>query len=78
MKVKDLIEKLQGCDPEAVVLVRSSNFELGGSEVEAKYVHESKEGSLSQKQCVDAFDYTRYSTPVWSTIGGDKTVVSIS
>lgn len=47
MKVKYLINELQGCDPEAVVIVTSSNFELGGSDIDAKYVHESKEGNLS-------------------------------
>lgn len=78
MTVEDLIEKLKKEDPKAVVLLASSNFELNNSDVELTHVWHSKTGKEETKTFRDAFDGDTYNTKVWSTIGGDKSIVHLS
>lgn len=78
MKVKDLIEKLGEFDPDAVVIVTSSNFELGGSDVEVSFAHQYDSGKCEVRTFMDAFDYERYDTKVYSIVGGNESVVLIS
>jgi len=63
MFVKDLIEKLQKCDPDAIVVCSSDNFELNSARVEAERIHE-RYGKKFMENFRDAFDYTDYSTEV--------------
>jgi hypothetical protein len=78
MKVKDLIKALETVDPEATVIITSSNFELRGAQIPVSYVHESKKGSKRIQGFRDAFDGDSYDKETWSTIGGEESVIVIS
>lgn len=78
MKVKDLIEKLQKADPEATVIIKSSNFELKGAEVPVSSVYGTKTGSKKIEGFVDYFDGESYSKETWSSFGGEESIVHIS
>jgi len=77
MKVHELIEKLQECDPDATVIRTSDNFELNGANIKASGVYNTKTGSKNLKHFTDAFDYTQYTKETWSLIGGEESVVNI-
>jgi len=78
MRVKDLINELQLLDQDAEVIVKSSNFELNGSNVPLSFVHQYNEGSITTKEFRDAFDGGTYSKRVFEIYGGETTVVYIS
>lgn len=78
MKVKDLISKLQTMDENAEVIVRSSNFELNGADVSVSFVHQYNEGLKHKETFRDAFDGGTYQKEIYSIIGGNEKVVSIS
>ena len=78
MKTKDLIKKLKELDPEAEVIVTSSNFEQNHAKVLVTSVHQYNGGSKRQQAFRDAFDNETYQKEVWSIIGGDLKVVLIS
>ena len=74
MTKKELLEKLEGVDDNTRIIVKSSNFELGNSFVEAKaYVGKY---SKEVKRFVDAFDGESYSTVVFvDDEDGEATIV---
>lgn len=78
MKVKQLIKRLQSCDPDSVVLVTSSNFELNNAGIPVNFVTETKEGSKTKRHFRDAFDGESYTKEVWSSYGGKLKVVHLS
>ncbi len=78
MKVKDAIKQLKKLDPEAVILVTSSNFELNGAEVPLSYLHSYKTGTKQMRTFRDAFDGETYQKEVWSIINGKLSVVTLS
>jgi hypothetical protein len=75
MKVKDLIEKLKGMDPEAMVITKSDNFEMNGADVPLSMVHQYETGSREVENFRDAFDGCSYSSVTYSITGGDLRVV---
>jgi len=77
MKVKELIEKLKGQDPEATVIITSSNFELNGADVPLSGVIGGESGSKHMKTFRDAFDNETYEKEVWSPYGGQEKVISL-
>ena len=77
MKVKDLIEQLKGQDPEATVILTSSNFELNGADVPLGGIFGSETGNKKVKTFRDAFDGESYETEVWSPFGGNEKVISL-
>lgn len=78
MKVKDFIEKLKKLDQEAEVIIKSSNFELGSSNVLVSCIAQYNEGSKRKETFRDAFDGGAYQAEVWRISGGDIPVVYIS
>lgn len=77
MKVKDLIQALEGMDPEATVIVRSNNFEHNGADIALSYANQYDTGSKKEQTFRDAFDGDSYTKETWSIIGGEEKVVSI-
>jgi hypothetical protein len=77
MLVKDLIEKLKEQDPNAEVIVKSSNFELCGAYVPLDYISISNTGLKKKETFRDAFDGCAYSTEVWKLSGGAESIVII-
>jgi hypothetical protein len=77
MKVKDLIENLKNVDPEATVILTSSNFELSGAEVPLSGILTGESGSKKSQTFRDAFDGGSYDKEVWSTFGGTEKVISL-
>lgn len=75
MKVKHLIEKLLKTDPEAEVIITSSNFELNGADVPLGGLIESDKGSKKERTFRDAFDGEIYSKEIWSISGGSLSVI---
>ena len=75
MKVKDLIEKLKGMDPEAMVITKSNNFEMNGADVPLSRAHQYETGSREVQNFRDAFDGCPYSSVTYSITGGDLRVV---
>lgn len=71
-------KKLKELDPEAEVIVTSSNFEHSYRKVPVTFVHQYNEGSKKQEQFRDAFDNENYKKEIWSVIGGDLKIVLIS
>lgn len=78
MKVKDAIKELQKLDPNATLIVTSSNFELKYSKIKVSSIHQYDEGLVKKEGFRDAFDGENYSTEVWNIIGGKEKVVLIS
>lgn len=78
MKNKDLIKELKKLDPEAEVIVTSSNFEQNNAKVPVSFIHQYNEGSKKTQQFRDAFDYETYNKEVVSIIGGDLKVILIA
>lgn len=77
MRVRELIEQLQECDPEAVVITHSTNPELGHYYIEADNVYETDEAEESEKYFNDMMDFTPYKHIVWDTIGGKTKAIAI-
>jgi len=77
MKVKELIEKLRGQDPEATVIITSSNFELNGADVPLSGIIGGEAGSKEIRTFRDAFDGETYEKEVWSPYGGNEKVISL-
>jgi len=63
MKVKELIDKLQKLDQNAIVVVTTDNFEQGHSKKQARGVHEFK-GDIVRENFRDAFDGGSYTSEV--------------
>ena len=64
MNVRELIQELQKIEnQDTKIVVTSGNFELNGADVEASHIHKFK-GKVVTKNCMDAFDYERYTTEV--------------
>ena len=59
LTVEELIKKLQKCDPKAIVVKTTDNFEQGHNEVLASRVDEFKGGMIEQT-FRDAFDDGAY------------------
>ncbi len=78
MKVKDAIKKLKSFNPEAELIITSSNFELNGSKVPVSFMTQYNEGSIRKQMFKDGFDGGIYQTETWSIIGGKLPVVTIS
>lgn len=78
MTIEKLIEKLQKCDKNAIVIVSSSNFELKGAVIELSQIHKSNKGNKRSETFRDAFDYGLYSHTTFSTFGGKLKVVALS
>lgn len=75
MKAKDLIKKLGEVDPEAEIIVSSSNFELKNSRVSVTQVMPFETGKKETRGFYDAFDGISYEKEVWSVVGGNEKVV---
>ncbi len=78
MKVKEIIEKLQQCDPEATVITSSSNFELRNADIEVTCVHQYDTGKKEIRTFTDAFDYEDYDTEIWTIVEGEEKIVYIA
>lgn len=78
MTVKELIEKLQGFDQDATVIVDSNNFELNYAFVPLSYIKQWDNGSKKEETFHDAFDGTPYTKTTWDMTGGNTPVVYIS
>ena len=78
MKVKDLIEKLNGMDPEAIVITKSDNFEMNGADVPLSMANQYETGSMRAEKFRDAFDGCSYTSVTYSIFGGDLKVVHLS
>jgi hypothetical protein len=78
MKVKDLIEKLNGMDPEAIVITKSDNFEMKGADVPLSMASQYETGSMRAEKFRDAFDGCSYTSVTYSIFGGDLKVVYLS
>jgi len=78
MKVKDLIEKLNGMDPEAMVITKSDNFEMNGADVPLSGANQYETGSTRVENFRDAFDGCSYTSVTYSIFGGDLKVVYLS
>lgn len=80
MKKKDLVKLLENIDPEATVIVQTSNtMEQGQSLVEVKGADEYKTGKKETKRFRDEFDDEDpyYNSEVWNISGGKESVVLI-
>lgn len=77
MKVKDLIKKLQSLDQNAVVIVKSSNFEHNGANVAVSSVYQCDNMRKHYKIFSDAFDGVVYKKEVY-IIDGDESAVFIN
>ncbi len=78
MKVKEMIEKLQQCDPEATVITSSHNFELNNADVAVTCVHQYDTGKKVTRTFTDAFDHDDYDKEVWTIVGGNEKVIYIA
>lgn len=78
MIVKDLISKLLTMDENAIVVIKSPNFELGGAKVPVSFVHQYNECLRNKKTFRDAFDGEMYDKEIFTLMGGHEKVVDIS
>lgn len=78
MNVKNLINKLNELDPNAEVIIQSSNFEHRGADVSLSYVYQYNTGSKKTQIFRDAFDGDTYPVETWSTVNGNLPVVYLS
>ena len=78
MTVEALIELLKKEDPKSEVVVATSNFEQGNSDVLVSHVYNYK-GKMKKRTFTDAFDYEKYDK-IMPTIddAGDKVFVKLS
>jgi hypothetical protein len=77
MKVHELITKLETLNPDAEVIVSSSNFEHRGSDIPVSFVREYSNGKVTKKTFIDAFDGKSYERGIYATYGGNIPVVTI-
>lgn len=77
MKVKEAIKLLKEQDPEAEVVVTSSNLEHKNNLVSAEHISSYNSGMKRVKEFNDAFDNTAYSKPIWNLYTGSENVVFI-
>jgi len=77
MKVKEAIKLLKEQDPEAELIITSSNFELKNSMVSAKHIVGFNHGMEREVEFKDSFDQSGYKKPVWNLFVGSENVVFI-
>lgn len=77
MTVKELIEELKTCNPDAIVVNRSDIWELNGSIVRVSYVLKSSAGSSEMAKFKDPFDDTYYDFEIFDLFDGDQDLVMI-
>lgn len=78
MNVQELIKKLEALDPNAEVIITSSNFELNGANVTLDWVSQYNTGKAKQERFRDAFDGDHYTKKVWDITGGNTPIVYLS
>jgi hypothetical protein len=78
MNVQELIKKLEALDPNAQVVITSSNFELGGANVSLSWLKQYNTGIEKQERFRDAFDGQSYTKKVWDISGGNTPIVYLS
>lgn len=78
MTVEHLINELQKLDPKAEVVVATSNFEQGNSDVIANHIY-AYNGKIRPQTFTDAFDHESYTKdmPLMDETG-DRIFVKIS
>lgn len=79
MKVKDLLKALVKENPEATVILQSSNvMEHGQANVEMTAIIASGTGKVTHTKHRDGFDNSMYEGDVWTVYSdGDKLVVQL-
>lgn len=78
MKVKDLIKELEKMNPEAEVIISSSNFELRNAFISDFHVTKYETGLKKKESFRDAFDGEEYKKEVWNLSGGSESIILIS
>lgn len=69
--------ELADCNPDAEVIIKSPNFELGGANVSATCINHWPYGKKQIQQFRDAFDGGSYSAETYDLFDGDLHLISI-
>ncbi len=78
MRNEELIKRLQQLDPNAEVVLVSSNFELNNAIVSVECVSNYETALKTKKTFRDEFDGDNYSKTVFKIMGGNQNIIFVS